>query len=246
MDKNKTFEEGFQVELKSPDKKRKRQDALSEGEVNYEYQHTPYNNTTVGNCHYRVSPNNIWEEYTKTYKKFAGKSSSSKHIPQIVPMNTFRIGRCTRSSRSMMSLSKAWYGANLSLVGQQAEQVTMAAGDYVYIKPDKELADTAVRCWVAKVLEVRAGDERHVFLRVFWMYRPEDLSTGRQPYHGENELIASNAMEVIDALSVDGVAEVSYWDEQQDNEVELDPSKLFYRQTVEFSGKYSKFSVRLS
>jgi hypothetical protein len=56
--------------------------------------------------------------------------------------------------------------------------------------------------WVAKILEIRAADEQHVYARIFWMYSPEELPPntrhgaeaieGRQPYHGRDELIASN------------------------------------------------------
>lgn len=57
--------------------------------------------------------------------------------------------------------------------------------------------------WVAKILEIRALNEQHVYARVFWMYWPDELPqgthvgrkpirAGRQPYHGKHELIASN------------------------------------------------------
>ena len=56
--------------------------------------------------------------------------------------------------------------------------------------------------WVARILEVRASDELHVYARIYWMYSPDELPpgtsdgkkmiAGRQPYHGQNELIASN------------------------------------------------------
>ncbi|KAF2650181.1 hypothetical protein K491DRAFT_697518 [Lophiostoma macrostomum CBS 122681] len=113
----------------------------------------------------------------------------------------------------------------------------MKTGHYVYVRPDKEQDNATIKGWIAKVLEVRAGDNAHVFLRVLWMYRPEDLPLGRQPYHGEHELIASNAMDVIDAQSVDGKAEVNYWDENEDSTIVLDPTKMFWRQTVDFWGK---------
>lgn len=55
--------------------------------------------------------------------------------------------------------------------------------------------------WVAKILEIRASDELHVYARIYWMYWPEELPPGtvdginrvkgRQPYHGQDELIAS-------------------------------------------------------
>lgn len=56
--------------------------------------------------------------------------------------------------------------------------------------------------WVARILEIRASDEHHVYARVYWMYWPDELPAntrdgkklvkGRQPYHGTSELIASN------------------------------------------------------
>ena len=56
--------------------------------------------------------------------------------------------------------------------------------------------------WVARILEIRASDEHHVYARVYWMYWPDELPQGthdgkkvvhsRQAYHGMNELVASN------------------------------------------------------
>ena len=50
--------------------------------------------------------------------------------------------------------------------------------------------------WVARILEIRASDERHVYVRVYWMYRPDELPQGthdgRQAYRGLSELVASN------------------------------------------------------
>ena len=39
--------------------------------------------------------------------------------------------------------------------------------------------------WKAKVLEVRALDSEHVYIRVAWLNRPEDLQGGRKAYHGK-------------------------------------------------------------
>jgi hypothetical protein len=85
--------------------------------------------------------------------------------------------------------------------------------DFVYVANDDSVKaqETArqegsplhsTHCWVAKILEIRAADEHHVYARVFWMYAPEELPPktqhdeetieGRQPYHGRGELIASN------------------------------------------------------
>jgi hypothetical protein len=85
--------------------------------------------------------------------------------------------------------------------------------DYVYVANEESvkrqrMADGAVPPrpltdhWVARILEIGALDGQNVFARVFWMYWPDELPAGtigsrksvkgRQPYHGEHELIASN------------------------------------------------------
>ncbi|KAF2400408.1 hypothetical protein EJ06DRAFT_556720 [Trichodelitschia bisporula] len=127
---------------------------------------------------------------------------------------------------------------------------TFQVGEYVLVKTEEAnlpegkaetglspLADILKGRWVAHVLEVRAGDEQHVYLRVLWMYRPEDLPGGRKPWHGSYELIASNYMQVINAMSVDGRVPVKHWVENYDldsdpNDPEAD--ELFYRSTVDF------------
>ncbi len=73
-----------------------------------------------------------------------------------------------------------------------------AAGTLGSVGPLKKSDDD----WVARILEIRAADEHHVYARVYWMYWPDELPSGtldgkktvqgRQPYHGQNELIASN------------------------------------------------------
>lgn len=68
-------------------------------------------------------------------------------------------------------------------------------------EPQEPISD-----WVAKVLECRAFDEEHVFLRVVWLYRPEDLPSGRKPWHGSNEVFPSNNMQIIDAMAVTDMA----------------------------------------
>ncbi|RYC79921.1 hypothetical protein BFJ63_vAg17195 [Fusarium oxysporum f. sp. narcissi] len=80
--------------------------------------------------------------------------------------------------------------ANERTIEQQKAQ-----GDRKHIQKSNEY-------WVAFILEIRASDDDHVYARVYWMYWPEDLPRGthdgnkkvqsRQPYHGANEVIASN------------------------------------------------------
>ncbi|CAH0019471.1 unnamed protein product [Clonostachys rhizophaga] len=91
--------------------------------------------------------------------------------------------------------------------------------------------------WVARILEIRALNEQNVYARVFWMYWPDELSAsttdgrktirGRQPYHGKHELIASNHMDIINAVSVTMAAKVEYWAESDEDDSQ---SSLYWRQ----------------
>lgn len=97
------------------------------------------------------------------------------------------------------------------------------------IVPDDsdDLAFDRENNWIAKVLEVRAKDPQHVYLRVFWLYWPEELPHGREPYHGESEVVMSNHMEVVDAMTVAGRADVTRWNELDADE---EMGHLFWRQ----------------
>jgi hypothetical protein len=89
----------------------------------------------------------------------------------------------------------------------------------------------------AKVLEVRALDPEHVYIRLSWLDRPEDLEGGRKDYHGKNELVPTNQMDVIDAMAVNGVLQVKHWDETADDDEMSMPEKdeYFWRQTFDFA-----------
>ncbi|KAL8670726.1 MAG: hypothetical protein Q9168_004753 [Polycauliona sp. 1 TL-2023] len=54
----------------------------------------------------------------------------------------------------------------------------------------------------ARILEIRAKDAKNVYIRLYWLYMPDHLPSGRQPYHGKDELIATNHMEIVDASRV--------------------------------------------
>ncbi|KAH8733074.1 hypothetical protein GQ44DRAFT_601970 [Phaeosphaeriaceae sp. PMI808] len=108
-------------------------------------------------------------------------------------------------------------------------------GQIVFIEKPKEKHDTetAVQHWIGRVLEVRAGDTEHVYLRVYWLYRPEDLPDGRKAHHGETELVASNHMDIIDATTVQDRAVVVHWDEDPDKSDWPLKDQLFWRQTYD-------------
>ena len=89
--------------------------------------------------------------------------------------------------------------------------------------------------WKAKVLEVRALDTEHVYIRVAWLNRPEDLGTGRKPYHGKNELIPTNEMDVIDAMAVNGSLEIFHWDEKDEDIALMNDEQYFWRYSYDFA-----------
>lgn len=113
--------------------------------------------------------------------------------------------------------------------------------------------------WVARILEIRASDEHHVYARVYWMYWPDELPVGtvdgkktvegRQPYHGQNELIASNhskcqeyvrkksrseadsvAVDIINVVSVTQQATVNQVTDENDDQIQ---SALYWRQAFD-------------
>ena len=130
------------------------------------------------------------------------------------------------------------------LVGEN----TFGVHDYVYVNneeghrgneqgDDEDEAEDDQKGWVAFVLEIRAKSPNHVYLRVFWMYRPRDLPAGRLHYHGHSELIASNHMDIIDAMTVIDEAQVMHMQEEDD---EPAVEGLYWRQTFNVvNGKLS-------
>ena len=94
--------------------------------------------------------------------------------------------------------------------------------------------------WIAKVLEIRALDSKNVYLRVYWMYWPSELPTGRENYHGDQELVASNHMDIIDAATVSAKALVQHLIENDEAPI---ITGLYWRQTFDYISR--KTSVGL-
>lgn len=90
--------------------------------------------------------------------------------------------------------------------------------------PDAQASDGEILAfdkenyWVGRVLEVKAASTAEVWLRVFWLYWPEELPRGRQEYHGNQELIMSNHMAIVDAKSVASMADINHWDEEDQDQ----------------------------
>ncbi|KAM3420317.1 hypothetical protein BST61_g3600 [Cercospora zeina] len=120
---------------------------------------------------------------------------------------------------------------------------SIATGQCILVKHDEATEDMRMESeaqWKAQVLEVRALDTEHVYIRVAWLNRPEDLPSGRKPYHGKHELIVSNQMDIIDAMSVNGTLNVVALDDKDDDSAEIE-DQYFWRQTYDVvTKKYSE------
>ena len=49
----------------------------------------------------------------------------------------------------------------------------------------------------ARIIECLFSDPQYTYLLVLWLYWPEELPMGRQPYRGQQELVMSNAMMLL-------------------------------------------------
>ena len=89
------------------------------------------------------------------------------------------------------------------------------------------------------MLEIRGLDEEHVYVRVVWINRPEDLSTGRQPHHATDELIPSNEMDFVNAKYVKGPVEVIHWSKRPTDGNVLNSTRpqYFWRQNYNYCTK---------
>lgn len=124
---------------------------------------------------------------------------------------------------------------------------TVNVGDHVLVLNDPTLIDEKAsesQLWKATVLEVRAVDAEHAYVRVAWLNRPEDLESGREAHHGSNELIPSNHMDIIAAMAVNGRIRLSRipdlndevdGKELSDNDAGL--SNYYWRQTFDFTNQ---------
>lgn len=119
---------------------------------------------------------------------------------------------------------------------------SIATGQCILVKHDASTEDARMASetqWKAQVLEIRALDSEHVFIRAAWLNRPEDLASGRLLHHGKHELIVTNEMDVIDAMCVNGSVEVVALDDEDDESGTVE-DQYFWRQTFDITTK--KFS----
>ena len=178
-----------------------------------------------------VFPSSAASKSPKDQPNWTGLCSQTAVVPDGINC-TYRISPAEQWKK-MKKYSKF-------IVGQKS----FGVGDYVYIYHGDQLhgaqLDPALTGnWVAQVLEIRAADSYHVYLRLFWMYWPDELPGGRESYHGAYELIASNHMEIIDATTVTDKADVF----QLKDDSPMPIRDLYWRQTLDFLT--NKLSVSL-
>ncbi|KIV85409.1 hypothetical protein PV11_01106 [Exophiala sideris] len=126
--------------------------------------------------------------------------------------------------------------------------VVYSAGQIVYVNrhnpippsppadatEDEKLQYDKENLWVGLITEFRAENQEKVYVRVFWLYWPEELPMGRQPYHGKRELVLSNHVDIIEAQTIASHAEISQWDENDDsNKTVL--QERYWRQTLDLT-----------
>lgn len=160
---------------------------------------------------------------------------------------------------------------------------TFSVGDYVFVNHSPDLAGAGAidtdddsdaaeitpatwrNYWVGQLLEVKAKDATHVWVRVFWMYWPEEIpedalgrerggwggmadrvtggsggnfkegkGRGNKGFYGFGELVASNHMDIIDATTIAGRAEVEHWVEGDEDKEVVFEDKLYWRQKFDY------------
>ena len=99
---------------------------------------------------------------------------------------------------------------------------------------DEKLDYDRENFWVGLIAEFRAASQEKVYVRLFWLYWPEELPMGRQSYHGKRELVMSNHVDIVEAQSIACHTSISFWDENDDsNKVVL--SERYWRQTYDLT-----------
>lgn len=211
--------------------------------------------TTKGSKRKRESLNLDWDKeftgFSITAPGRAGKkqktdeTSSAKHDDRVVhdPFPEAELGEV------LFAVKPAEHWESMQRYRRcTLQEEVFSVGQMVFVKQEEgsktSHSDAAVPNWIAKILEIRAHAPTHVFLRVYWAYRPEDLPEGRQPYHGKDELVVSNHMDIIEALTVTDSAEVSHWEDSPDESKWPKPDELFWRQSFDVTkGKKGILSV---
>jgi hypothetical protein len=88
---------------------------------------------------------------------------------------------------------------------------SITTGDFILVSHSitEDPVSNSLSDWKAKVLEVRALDMEHIYVRVSWLNRrPEDLKGGRLDHQSKHELVPTGQVDIIDAQAVNGTFEL--------------------------------------
>jgi hypothetical protein len=114
-----------------------------------------------------------------------------------------------------------------SNVRTRVENHEFRVGEMIFVKKSEEdhvqEGPKSIHHWLAKILEARAGNASRVYL-------------------GGGELIVSNHMDIIEADTLDAVADVVHWNDDLES-MALLASPLFYRQSYDITKKTNRLSV---
>ncbi|KAF1833305.1 hypothetical protein BDW02DRAFT_599192 [Decorospora gaudefroyi] len=182
----------------------------------------PFPETELNEVHVKIEPALHWEN-TQRYRKFTINSEE------------FEVGQ-------IVFVKQAEEEEEEEEETEAKEEHAEAEDERKNVQNEEREEKPEISHWLARVLEIRAGDPSHVYLRVFWTYRPEDLPGGRQRHHGSSELIVSNHMDIIDALTVQSTADVVHWDDNPDSVATLAADHLFWRQSFDITKKLRPLS----
>lgn len=201
----------FEIEYPTPASKKRKRGDLTEPQASS----NPLTDSMEPRL-YTVKPGHMWESANR-YRKFTSKLTYLCFLEQYVDTSTFPVSNETFEVNDIVLVAKDEEDPD------PKEKSSKRASSVAGLIENK---------WVAQVLEVRAGDEQHVYLRINWLFRPEDLPIGRQPYHGAMEIIPSNDMQIIDAMTVDNSVALHKWNEYDDDD-DPPPDQLYWRQTYD-------------
>uniref|UniRef100_L7J9Z5 BAH domain-containing protein n=1 Tax=Pyricularia oryzae (strain P131) TaxID=1143193 RepID=L7J9Z5_PYRO1 len=181
-----------------------------------------------------------------------GFDKQRKQLSPFAPNGEFK-GRMTMDVYYIVEPTRKWFGMKrynsfiLNGIKYHNEDFIYVANEFSIERhkalESKQPTRTSMlgseKDWVARILEIRAADEHHVYARIYWMYWPDELpehsmdgekyTRGRQPYHGRSELIASNHMDVINVVSVTSPAQI---DQMMENDNDDTQGALYWRQAL--------------
>ena len=162
---------------------------------------------------YAIRPGKAWADL-RTYRNFSGE------LNQCPATLAFR----AHTDCSISVQDQKFSTGSLVYINKRTPPPELPGPD---ASEAEILAFDKENLWVGQVLEVKAASPSQVWLRVFWLYWPEELPRGRQKYHGNQELIMSNHMEIVDAMTVTSSADIVHWDEKAEDQ---DVGQRFWRQ----------------